>query len=64
MTVINDSLLFNAFQPSVVFHMKTAIWFALQTMPGFYIECYTGLKWIKREHSLPQILNLNLPKHF
>ena len=36
----------------------------LQTMPGFYIECYTGLKWVKREHSLPQILNLNLPKHF
>ena len=42
MTVINDSLLFNAFQPSVVFHMKTVIWFALQTMPGFYIECYTA----------------------
>ena len=27
-------------------------------MPGFYMECYTGLKWVKREYSLPQILSL------
>ena len=27
-------------------------------MPGFYVECYTGLKWVKREYSLRQILNL------
>ena len=43
-TVINDSLLFNLFQPSAVFHIETIIWFALQIMPGFYMECYTGLK--------------------
>ena len=24
-------------------------------MPGFYIECYTELKWVKGEYSLPQI---------
>ena len=24
-------------------------------MPGFYIECYTELKWVKWEYSLPQI---------
>ena len=51
-------LLFNPFQPSVVFHIETVIWFTLQIMPGFYMECYTGLKWVKREYSLPQILNL------
>ena len=27
-------------------------------MPGFYVERYTGLKWVKREYSLPQILSL------
>ena len=27
-------------------------------MPDFYIESYTGLKWVKREHSLTQVLNL------
>ena len=27
-------------------------------MPGFYMETYTGLKWVKREYSLPQIFNL------
>ena len=27
-------------------------------MPGFYMEWYTGLKWVKREYSLPQILGL------
>ena len=34
-------------------------------MPGFCMECYTGLKWVKREYSLPQILNLvcqNVPE--
>ena len=30
----------------------------MQIMPAFYMECYNGLKWVKREHSLPQILNL------
>ena len=53
-----DLLLFNPFQPSVVFHIETVIWFTLQIMPGFYMECYTGLKWAEREYSLPQILNL------
>ena len=42
----------------MVFQIETAIWFALQILPGFYMECYTGLKWVKRENSLPQILNL------
>ena len=37
---------------------------ALQIMPGFNIECYTGLKWVKREYSLSHILNLSLPKFF
>ena len=27
-------------------------------MPGFYMECYTELKWFKREYSLPQFLIL------
>ena len=27
-------------------------------MPCFYMECYTGLKWVKREYALPQILSL------
>ena len=53
-----------AFFPSVVFHTETAIWFALQSMPGFYMECYTGMKWFRREYSLLQILNLSLPKCF
>ena len=61
-TFINDSLLFNLFQPSVVFHIETAIWFALQIMPGFYLECYTGLKLVKRDYSLTQILQLSLTK--
>ena len=43
---------------SVLFHIETVIWFALQIMPGFYMEWYTGLKWVKREYSLPQILSL------
>ena len=46
-----DLLLFNPFQPSAVFHIETVIWFALQIMPGCYMECYTGLKWVKREYS-------------
>ena len=46
------------FQLSVVFHTETVIWFALQIMPGFYMESYTGLKWVKREYSLPQIFSL------
>ena len=33
-------------------------------MPSFYMECYNGLKWVKREYSLPQILNLSLSKCF
>ena len=63
-TVINDLLLFNRFQHSVVFHIEVAIWFALQIMLGFYVECYIGLKWVKREYALPQILNLSLSKCF
>ena len=37
----------------------------MQTMPGFYMESYTGLQWAKREYSLPQTLSLvcqNVPK--
>ena len=63
-TVINDSLLFKPFQPSVAFCIETFIWFALQIMPGFYMECYTELKCVKREYSFPQILNLSLLKCF
>ena len=33
-------------------------------MSGFYTEWYTGLKWVKRDYSLPQILNLSFPKYF
>ena len=33
-------------------------------MPGFYMECCKGLKWVKREYSFPQNLNLSLPKSF
>ena len=43
-----------------MFHVETFIWFALQVMTGFYMECYTGVKWVKREYSLPQILGLVL----
>ena len=39
-------------------YFSPVIWFALQTMPGFYIESYAGLKWVKREYSLPQIFSL------
>ena len=31
-------------------------------MPGFYMECYTQMKWVKREYSLPLILNFSLQK--
>ena len=27
-------------------------------MAGFYMESYTGLKWVKREYSLPQLFSL------
>ena len=27
-------------------------------MPGFYMEWYFWLNWVKREYSLPQILSL------
>ena len=27
-------------------------------MTSFYMEWYTGMKWVKREYSLPQILSL------
>ena len=30
----------------------------MQIMPAFYMKCYTGLKWVKREYSLLQILSL------
>ena len=53
-----DLLLFNPFQPSLVFHIELVIWFTLQTMPGFYMECYTGLKWVKRDLSIKPIKRL------
>ena len=46
------------FQPSVVFHIEKVIWFALQIMPSFHMKCYTGLKQVKRESLLRQILRL------
>ena len=63
-TVTNDSPLFNPFQSSVVFHTETVIQFTLQIMPDFYMQCYTGLEWVKRECWLRQILNLSLPNCF
>ena len=63
-TVINDLLLFNPFQPCVVFPIETVVRFPMQIMSDFFMEWYTGLKWVKREYSLPQILNLSLLKCF
>ena len=63
-TAVNDSLLFNPFQSSVVFHTEIVIWFALQIRPGSYMERYTELRWDKRECSLPQILKLESAKMF
>ena len=63
-TVINDLLLFNPFHPCVVFPIETVVRFAMQIMSDFFMEWYTGLKWVKREYSLPQILNLSLLKCF
>ena len=37
------------FQPIAVFHIETVVWFASQIMSGFYMECYTGLKWVNFE---------------
>ena len=51
-------------QSFVVFHMETVIWFALQIMSCFSIECYTlGSNGLK-ENINCQILNLSLPKCF
>ena len=52
------------FQSSVVFHIETDIWFVPEIVHGFYMECYTGLKLVWREYSLPHLLNLSLPKCF
>ena len=30
-------------------------------MSGFYMECCSQVKWVKREHSISQVLNLSLP---
>ena len=38
------------FQPSIVFHIEKVIWFAPQIMPGLYMECYTEVKWVKKEN--------------
>ena len=54
-----DLLLFNLFQPSVVFHVETVIWFALQIMPGFYMESYIG-----RRVFITADFKLSLPKCF
>ena len=32
------------FQPKVVFHLETVIWFAPQIMRALCMECYTELK--------------------
>ena len=34
--------------------------FALQTMFGFYMECYTGLKWVKREYWSSKLESANI----
>ena len=39
----------NVFQTSVAFDIETVIWFSLQTMPCFYMECYTWFKLVKIE---------------
>ena len=39
-------LLFNPFQPSVVFHIETVIWFTLQIMPSFV---YGMLHWAEMD---------------
>ena len=49
------ALLFNPFQSSVLFHIEIV---KLQIKPDFYVECYTGLKWVKREYLSLLILNL------
>ena len=36
----------------------------LKIMPSFYLERCTGLKWVKREHLLPHVLNLSPPNSF
>ena len=42
------SILFNPFQPSVVFHIKTSHLFcSAKQMTGFYMKHNTGLKWVK-----------------
>ena len=52
------------FQLSVIFQIQTVAWFALQILPGFFMEYCTGLKWFKREYLLLQILYLSLSKCF
>ena len=38
----------NPFQPSLAFHTETSHLFcSADQMTGFYMECNTGLKWIK-----------------
>ena len=32
-------------------------------MSAFCMECYNELKWVKREYSIPQVLNLSLSKY-
>ena len=40
--------LFNPFQSSIVFHIKTShLIGTANQMTGFFMQCNTGLKWIK-----------------
>ena len=44
--------LFNSFQPTIVFDIKTNILFcSAEQMTGFCIKCSTVLKWFKKENS-------------
>ena len=45
----NPSEIVNPFQPSAKFHIETShLTYTANQMTGFYVECNTGLKWVKR----------------
>ena len=52
------SILARNYQKSI-FSVSTI---ALNVMHDFYMECYIRLKWVKREYSLPIILDLVCPR--
>ena len=47
-TCIKDVV--NPFQHSVAFHIKTShLTGSANKMIGFYMKCFTGLKWVKED---------------